>query len=212
MSKVIYTAIFGNYEELKEPAIITPGWRYICYTDQPLTSNVWEIVSTQLGETTASRAARWYKVMHWIDWELSIWIDASFRIAVNLNDWWDRYFQKGFSAPCHPWRNDVYNEALDCILSGRGIKSEIEAQIAKYRTEGIPSHGGIISSGLLMRQNTPDVIALCEDWWHEVANGSTRDQIAFAKVSLNHKPIIHTYQWDYRREKDFIYHHHYNRR
>ncbi len=77
--KVVYTALFGNYEELKEPAIITPGWQYICYTDQPIKSNTWQIIKEDAG-VNPQLTARWFKIMHWIDWEQSIWIDAAFKI------------------------------------------------------------------------------------------------------------------------------------
>ena len=46
--KVIYTAIFGDYDTLKEPLVITPGWKYICYTDQDFESKVWEIKKVKL--------------------------------------------------------------------------------------------------------------------------------------------------------------------
>lgn len=211
MIQVCYTALFSCYEELKEPKVITPGWKYICFTDQPLTSNVWEIKQVNLGGFLPQVMARYYKIMEWIDWEKSIWTDASFVIDTDLDNWWGKYFQKGFAAPKHPLRNCVYDECLACIISRFGKKEEVEAQRDEYKKLGIPANGGIITSGLLMRENKPEVIKLCENWWKEVESHSIRDQIAFAKVSID-SDIIHTYQWDYRREKDFIYKHHYHRR
>jgi hypothetical protein len=64
MDKVIYTAIFGPYEELKEPTVITPGWKYICFTDQPLKSNVWNVNQVKHGDLLSSqRRARQYKIL-----------------------------------------------------------------------------------------------------------------------------------------------------
>lgn len=31
--KVCYTVISGSYDGLKEPRYVTPGWKYICFTD-----------------------------------------------------------------------------------------------------------------------------------------------------------------------------------
>jgi hypothetical protein len=208
--KVIYTALFSNYEELKEPRVITPGWKYIIYTDQDLTSNIWEIRKVELTDTP-QRMARFYKLTKWTEWEQSIWIDASFIIDTDLNVWWAKHFDKGFSAPKHPLRNCVFVEALDCIISKRGNKEEVQAQMEEYKKIGIPAKNGVIQSGLLMRENKPEVIELCQNWWEELKVRSIRDQISFAKVSLN-SPVVHTYVWDYRRERDFIYRHHYNRR
>jgi len=208
--RVCYTALFSNYEELKEPRVITPGWKYICFTDQELKSNVWEIRKVELIDTP-QRMARFYKMTRFSEWEKSIWIDASFVIDTDLNLWWEKYFDKGFSAPKHPLRNCVYVECMDCIISKRGNKEEVHAQMEEYKKLGIPARNGIIQSGLLMRENKPEVIELCENWWQELKTRSMRDQIAFARVSLNSE-VVHTYQWDYRREKDFIYKKHYRQR
>lgn len=212
MNKVIYTALFSQYEELKEPRIITPGWKYICYTDQPLISKTWEIVKVDLNGTNPQLLARYYKIMEWVDWEKSIWVDASFVIDTNLDDWWSTYFKAGLSAPRHPWRQCVYEEILACIIGLRGDKAKIQEQDKQYKAEGVPKNQGIIASGLLMRENTERVIELCEAWWKELVKHSIRDQVAFAKVSLNFKDVLHTYDWDYRKEKDFIYMHHYQQR
>jgi hypothetical protein len=207
--KVIYTALFSNYEELKEPTVITPGWQYICYTDQPLTSKVWKIIPTILHDTPL-RMARYYKVMEWVDWEQSIWIDASFRIDTNLNDWWSKYFKGGITAPKHPLRDCVYEEILACIIGNRGDKEQLQKQDKEYKLQHIPPHGGIITSGLLMRQSDTDTIELCEKWWAEIVQHSTRDQVALAKAGIGKN--INTYLWDYRNGKDFIYHHHFYKR
>ena len=43
--KVVYTAIIGNYDELKEPKVISEGFDYVCFTDDvKLKSKVWKII------------------------------------------------------------------------------------------------------------------------------------------------------------------------
>jgi len=149
--------------------------------------------------------------MGFVDWQKSIWVDASFCVAVNLDDWWNDKHRSPFSCAKHPLRNDFYNECMDCITAGRGDRLEIEKQMNEYLTAGVPRNNGIIQSGILLRDNSTEVIKLCEQWWAEMQGRSVRDQIAFARVSVGCE-LLHTYQWDYRREKDFIYSHHYNRR
>lgn len=203
--KVIYTAIFGNYDDLKEPGIVSDGWKYICYTDQPFTSSVWEIVHTPVpAGIDPQRYARWFKIMHWIDWEYSMWVDAAFHINVNLNDWWARTFELPFSCAKHPLRTCVYREIASCIANNRGMADELLRQQEAYKKEGVPDHNDrIITSGVLMRKNTPTCIQLCEKWWNEVAAHSVRDQVAFAKVSIGYK--IHTFVWDYSQSKELKY-------
>jgi hypothetical protein len=211
-SKVCYTAIFGDYEELKTPAIIPDGWRFICYTDQPLKSDVWEIVQMNVIDTP-QRTARWVKIMGWIDWQYSIWVDASFRILVDLNDWWALRFKSPFSSARHPLRSDIYAESRSCVINNRGDNGKVQLQEDKYRLLAFPMNTGIITSGIMLRENTPDCIKLHEAWWKELSEQSVRDQLSFAFVSYK-SPLINTYIWDYgsKSQKDFIYSQHYHNR
>jgi len=203
--KICFTAIFSDYEELKEPEIVPAGWRFICYTDQPLTSNVWEIVQMKCVDTP-QRTARWVKIMGWVDWQYSMWVDASFQIKVDLNDWWAQRFVSPFSAARHPLRSDIYAEARSCIVNNRGDNGKVELQDQKYRSLSFPQHTGIITSGILLRENTPECIKLHEAWWKELSEQSVRDQLAFAFVSYGSN-LVNTYQWDYgsTAQNDFRY-------
>lgn len=209
---VCFSALFGNYEEVKEVKVISEGWQYILYTDQEIESKTWEIIKIEVPEDfTPQLFARSVKILGFVLWEKSIWIDHSFVIDTDLNIWWETYFKGGLTAPAHPLRNDVYAECLDCIIAQRGNKEQVQKQMAKYRELGIPQNGGLIQSGLLMRENTDEVIKLCQRWWQELLDHSIRDQIAFCKVSLGCN-FVHMYNWDYRARKDFLYYHHYQRR
>lgn len=210
--KICYTAIFGPYEDLKEPTVITPGWRYICFTDQPLKSDVWEIVHKDVIDDPR-RTARWFKIMGWIDWKYSMWVDGSFHIKCDLNEWWGKRFTSPFSAAKHPLRSCIYREISYCIAVGRGEPNKLVEQDAEYKKLGVPQYNGIITSGILLRENTQECIDLCQAWWAELVKFSTRDQVAFAKASLGF--THHTYLWDYGTDaakKDFEYIKHYHQR
>jgi hypothetical protein len=208
--KVVYTALFGDYEDLKEPTFVTPGWEYICYTDQPLKSDVWEIKYVEcIGDP--QRGARKLKITGFAEFDKSFWVDASFIIDTNLDEWWNKYYKGGVTAPKHPLRDCVYEEILACIIGFRGDRLQLESQKEEYKALKIPAHNGIITSGILMRRNDVETIDLCREWYNELFQHSVRDQVALAKVSLN-SSILYTYDWDYRKEKDFIYKHHYARR
>lgn len=201
--KICYTAIFSDYEELKEPTIVPDGWRFVCFTDQPLTSPVWEIVKMDVIDTP-QRTARWVKIMGWIDWQYSMWIDASFEIKIDLNEWWSLRFKPPFSAAKHPLRSDIYREAESCIVNGRGDNGKVIVQAAKYKAMGFPEYSGIITSGILLRENTPECIKLHEAWWKELNEQSVRDQLSFAFVSHG-IDWVNTYTWDYSQSKEFVY-------
>lgn len=212
MSKVIYTAIFGPYDDLNEPTVISEGWKYICFTDQPLQSKVWEIMHVPVPpDMTAQRFARWHKITQWSQWPLSMWLDASFQINMDLNLLWGNYFRSPFTAPKHPLRTCVYHEIESCIANyhrehADGEKQTVllTAQKEAYLTAGVPRFGNnIITSGLLMREATPGCIELCDEWWKELCQHSVRDQVAFGRVSIGKE--FHTFNWDYSQSRELKY-------
>jgi hypothetical protein len=203
--KTIYTAIIGPYDTLKEPAVVTPGWKYICFTDQDLTSNIWEIRKIKCYFQGSRRfSARSIKILFHkhVDTLDSMWIDGSFLINCNLDDWWNEHFQKEMTCINHPIRNCIYAEAKACINLKRGDPVDILKQVNAYTNE-IPEANGLIQSGILMRRMTPDVINLCEKWHEEVKIYSERDQISFAKAVIGHD--IHYINWNYQTGQEFIY-------
>ena len=211
MNKAIYTAIFGDYEDLKEPAIVTQGWDYICFTDMPLQSKVWKVINIEK-ILENRRMARYVKINPHIylpQYEFTMWIDASFQINVNIDLIW-KYFTAPFTAPSHPIRKCVYQEVRSCIANKRGEPDLVAIQGAVYKQLGVPNFNGIITSGLLMRDNSIECINLCIEWWKEVEQHSTRDQIAFAKASIGHK--FSTFNWDYSQSKELKYIKHYHER
>ncbi|HVW99479.1 MAG TPA: glycosyltransferase domain-containing protein, partial [Candidatus Babeliaceae bacterium] len=140
----------------------------------------------------------------------SIWIDASFIINTNLDEWWNKYFRKGFSAARHPLRDCLYKEGEHCIRTRRGSEG-VAAQLSAYRNAGHPRRSGLITSGLIMRENSPEVIALCNAWWSELQLYSIRDQVAFAKVAYK-SDIVFTYDWNYIANNHFLYKKHFHLR
>lgn len=207
----IYTAIFGNYEELKEPLIYTPGWKYVCYTDQPFKSKIWHIIKKHQFDTGPQRTARFYKLLEYPE-ENSIWVDGSFIINCNLTDFWSNHYKPFFACPMHPIRDCVYTEASICITNKRANANDLIAQFAKYKQEKMPRHNGLITSGLLLRQKCKEVDDFCKFWHDELSGQSTRDQIAFAYAAWKTGFKPSTFKWDYRSAKEFIFKTHYHRR
>jgi len=207
---VIYTAIFGPYEELKTPTVVTPGWNYICYTDQPFESDVWKIVKIITNRPV--EMARVFKLVYAWDHfpEKSIWVDGSMTINCNLDEFWDNKFTSPMTVIQHPMRNCVYEEAATCIRNNRGNPADVAHQIEVYKAEGLPPNKGLIQSGIIMRENTSEVQEFCKLWWEQIKL-STRDQIGFAYAEWKtgkYWPRIHQ---NYLTATNFIFKPHYKR-
>lgn len=209
--KVIYTALFGQYEELKEPTVITPGWRYVCFTDQEIESKTWRVIQSNYKEKedNCQNVSRWFKIMKY-EGDQSIWIDASFQINCNLDDFWNQHFKAPITAINHPVRDCVYREAQICMRRGLDA-SNVEKQIKRYANAGLPYHNGLIASGILLRDNSDQTKEFCDLWWEQIANGSVRDQIGFAYAAWK-MPIVNYVNYDYRVREEFKYSKHFHKR
>jgi len=204
--KTIYTAIFGNYDDLKEPMFKTQHWNYICYTDQDLKSDVWEIRKVPVMDFGPAKTARWYKInfhKH-IETEFSMWIDATFVINIDLNRWWKR-FKSPFTTVLHPFDDCVFTDIISCMKGQKDDPGKLARQYAAYEEEGLPKHNGLISSGILMRQRDKRVISFCEQWWEQVEKWSSRDQIAFGYAQWKNPGITDSIRWNYTTQREFIH-------
>lgn len=202
----VYTAIFSNYDDLKDPFFVTQGWRYVCYTDQDFKSDIWEVIKVPVMSCGPVKTARYYKIMFHkhIEDEFSLWVDGTFFINCDLTRWWKR-FQAPFTTVAHPFDRCVYVEIEACLNGGRGNRGQLTRQKRFLTSLNVPTENGLIASGVLMRQNTPEVREFCELWWANVLKYSERDQIAFAYVNFI-KPNSHvSIQWNYTQEKEFIH-------
>lgn len=201
----IYTAIFGPYDDLKEPLVVTEGWKYICFTDQNLKSDVWQIEKRSLINGDARRTSKHYKILfhEHIEDRYSIWVDGSFYVNCDLNVFWQR-FVSPVTLLKHPSRDCVYQEAKACIQNRRDRPEIIRKQIERYRAQGLPANSGMSASGIMLREITPESREFSELWYYELVNGCGRDQISYAYVNWK-MPVATLTDWDYTCRTEFLF-------
>ncbi len=179
---IVYTAIFDSYDQLKTPKVITEGWEYICFTNNPdLKSDVWDVRYINNKKLSGVKAARCIKI-RWFDYvkaDLVIWCDASMQIDCDLNEFVETNHKDDFTLMQHPSRNCVYYEGMACVQLKKDAVETIDRQILKYFNEGMPKHYGMVQTGVMIRNNTLAVREFCKKWFDEVSKGSCRDQLSF---------------------------------
>jgi hypothetical protein len=204
--KTVYTAIFGPYDDLKEPFFKNQGWNYVCFTDQNISSPTWEVRQVPLMDCGPVKTARHYKInfhQH-IETEFSLWVDATFFINIDLNRWWKR-FKAPFTTVLHPFDDCIYTDIISCMKGRKDDPGKLARQYAAYEDEGLPKNNGLISSGILMRQKEPKTIQLCNDWWEQVQKHSCRDQVAFGYAAWKNPGVHDSIKWNYTTQKEFIH-------
>jgi hypothetical protein len=183
---VIYTAVFGGYDTLKEPTPL-PGVEYLCFTDQPQRAGVWKYVVQEPGTNTPRLAARMRKILSHRylppGTTYSMWVDANVLFLGNIETTVTNFLSEADIALFgHPTRQCIYAEAHACTVQGKGDPECIAAQAARYRNEGYPEGNGLYETTMLLRRHTDAITELNRHWWGEVVAHSMRDQISFPYV------------------------------
>lgn len=188
-SLAVYTAIFGNYDTLKDPAFpqLLEDADFYCITDnKDLKSDFFKIIYERAWFKDTTRDARFYKIMgHEVIWKYphSIWMDGAFEIK-HPDFLSVRHFLKDADIALyrHPDRNCVYDEAVACIRLKKEKVTVIATQILGYFLRGLPADIGMNETSLLVRNQAYFSGPICERWWKEVRDHSKRDQMSFNYV------------------------------
>lgn len=196
--KAIYTVLVGDYDEILDPDIVTPGWDYLVFTDnEHLRSNVWQPRKIEHLENLVSTTRR-PKILphkHLEDhYNLAVYIDGNIRVKRDLNAFIDVALPDNYDMATfqHPGWNCVYQEADAIIRVNRAPEDMVKRQIAQYAREGLPHNVGMICAYILVwRMHNVKLQEHCEHWFSELSdpNKIKRDQISFNYLLWKHNLI-----------------------
>ena len=185
-SDVVFTALFGNYEDLNELSHVrSPNTKYICFTDnQHLKSASWEIqVVKPAFIGSPARSSRVIKMLGHRYFEKdsrSLYVDNTVRLKVDgsdiLNDW---LAGESLAFMHHSTRKTVRGEFFACSAYGLDEQVKIIEQFRHYRKE-FPS---VLSEqpywgGMIARINSESVDRFMEAWNREFNHFTKRDQLS----------------------------------
>jgi hypothetical protein len=204
MKKAVYTVITGDYDDLKEPTVKSENVDYICFTDNPdLTSDSWNIRQLEYVMDSISKSRKPKLCPHELlsDYDLTLYLDSSFRIVAELDGFMDATAVSGADlyTPMHYYTKSIYEEAQHVLNHGKGDYDIIKRQIKDYKEDGI--HGGKIMpiAGLMLRRNNQKMKAFGKRWWAEWLKYPSRDMLSLVKVmqlpatDINHEYIPNAY-------------------
>lgn len=195
----VYTAIFGEKDDLIEPTFVPEDCDFICFTDQPFRSKIWRIQRASppiAGDMT--RSNRYYKILaHRVlpEYEYSIYVDGNILIrgdvaallttqlrTANMAMWDHARWAKVPLSSLREEMEQLYRMERD----GKHQEDEdlMRKQAESYFADGFPDSGGLSWNCVLIRKHLePDVVRTMEAWWDELKKWSKRDQISFNYVA-----------------------------
>lgn len=194
--RAVVTFIFGGYDTLKDPTVVTPGWDYLCYGDTGLRSAVWRSVvpAASLQDVPCpKRRASLLKIAHHRhvagNYETVITIDGSMRINCNLDDFLAEFHHgdHDLTLARHPDRDCLYDEADAVLEYGFDDPDVVRRQVARYRAAGFPRKQGLYGTRMMVKSHrSAGLRAMGDLWADEYRAGSRRDQLSLTYAIWRH--------------------------
>jgi hypothetical protein len=183
---VVYTALFGDYDDLIDPKENYKGCDFVCFTDQKhLKSDIWEIRiidKIDLPLNMMNRKYKWLPHKYLSNYIMSLYIDSNIALLQNPFKLLEKYSANKwlFLLPKHPLRDCIYDEAFACIERNKVTISNLIEQIKFYKQDNFPNNFGIGENNILYRiHNNRNVIELMENLWKDLNKWNTkRDQLS----------------------------------
>ena len=191
MRAEVYTAVFGETDELRDPSILTPGVRYVCATDAEIVSSVWKPLYFDVEPDPVRMARRFKLTLHQrVSTGVYIWMDAPFRLDVDLGIFADMLLSHDLLVFKHPWRATIEEEGRKLADLKLAPGPVLRDQVKRYRRERFPLDRPLSSTGFMVRRNDKRTQLMNDIWWAELElYGHTRDQMSFDyaawKVGVN---------------------------
>ena len=112
MRIAVYTSIFGKYDILHENQFQMDGVDYLCFTDENLQSDTWDIIKSTPIYDDPNRNAKKYKILphrYLKNYDYSVWIDGNILIISDIRDLVKKHIYQVFD------HNQNILDPRDCI-------------------------------------------------------------------------------------------------
>ncbi|QIF01595.1 cupin domain-containing protein [Roseimicrobium sp. ORNL1] len=183
---VVYTAVFGGYDDppvVHEP---DPALTYLFFTeDEHAPVPVpWERRAVPRAFEDPQRDARRVKLLPHLfvnDYEVSVWVDANCDVLkLDAGGVLDLLGDADYAVPSHGERACVYEESEAVLELGLDYPALVAGQMARYRSLGLPQYWGLHATMFLVRRHQVQAARQFSDaWWRELQSHSKRDQLSF---------------------------------
>ena len=183
---VVFTAIFGNYDDLRVPHFVDPDLDYVVFGDAWLVDVPAPWIPRQLSARFAhdrlnARYVKTHPHALLAEYEISLWADAVFQLRHVRADFVERLLDdRSIAVFAHPERDCVYEEAAAIAAWELDSPERIAAVLDTLKAHSVPPHAGLAATGMIVRRHRDErLIRAMETWWEWIHTWSWRDQLSF---------------------------------
>jgi O-antigen biosynthesis protein len=209
VTAVVYTAISGDYDSLKQPAAQNADCEFVCFTDSdwPARIGAWRVQRFAPDPALHPRmrakrpkilsheyfpGGRWRPASFWSrarSYDLSIWVDGSIEIGSSrfVGDMRALLGAGDWAMFRHPDRDCIYEEAELSLTLPKYQGLPIHEQVETYRGL-VPPHAGLYACGVIVRREPVSELlqAAALSWWSENVRWTYQDQLSLPYVIAKH--------------------------
>ena len=177
----VYTANFGTKDTVPE---VKPeeGVDYYCFTDnENFVGAGWEIIKF-LPMLSDRKTARFFKANSHIlfrEYDYTVWKDGRITLKKNISAFIELLGDNHIATSKHRKRDCLYEEAEVCKEWGLDDDKVIDHQISCIKKNGYPKNQGLSETGILIRDNSEEVMKFNTHWHTFLMGHSIRDQLSF---------------------------------
>lgn len=184
---VVYTAVFGGYDQIEEPMFVNPNLEYYAFTDADIPENsVWKKFDLSkflhlkgLDNYHLAKYIKMFPYEFFPEYDFSIWIDGN--VALVADTYPIAIMSQGspMATYANPIHDCIYTEATYMVFQGRLPKDGATIQLDGYRREGFPEHFGMREFSIIYRDHScSECYDLMKTWWKHVNKYTMRDQLS----------------------------------
>ena len=182
MNVAVCSALVGpRTDPLRSPLVISKGSRHICASDRESVPDGWSRLYVHAGPTPVMAARRFKICVHeHVSVDYSIWMDAAYQLTVDPAMFAPLLMRHDLLALAHPFCASIEDEASSVVSRGLVQATTADAQVRRYRDEGLPPRATHWSTGFLVRRHDDRTARFNALWWREMERyGHPRDQLSF---------------------------------
>lgn len=189
MKTVVFTAITGAYDSLKENQVFGKA-KPIAFLDKEtievneIENSRWYVRKSCSLFKEDNRNAKIHKILahQYLDCDYSLWIDGNVCCKIPIEKLIEKHLDNADIATFqHGLKTNIYEEAKDCKGLDKGNPFKIDNQIKKYREESF-NKNKLFENPVILRRHNRKTEMFNNFWWSEICRHSRRDQISFPYV------------------------------
>ena len=187
MKKMVYCAVFGDYDKVYPPVFIENDLDYYIFTDDNrLRVRGWKTIHVMNTFSSPKAANVYYRALghlHIHGYDASLYVDGSIRLIGKTTELFEKIIKKevGVFLYNHPVRNTVKDELLECIKQNKITNKNIaKCEYNYYKEKGFLDNVGLFSTGVLLKNHNNLQLDQTMKLWNEMYQKyCTRDQLSF---------------------------------